>query len=206
MKKLTLLFAAIIFAFNTNAQIKADVFNAGTELTWLGLDFSQVHFIGSAAQWKDAGEVTNDQMRDKYFPAWNELFQKEPEKYDVAKATNRSSVKYALMVTEKANNSLKRDYFVDDANLYHSLDEAKVAALVKKYNFQGNKGMGLMFFVEGMSKGKEQSCAWATFVNMDTKEVLWTQRIVGKTGMAIGFRNYWANTFNNMLKDLKKKS
>ncbi len=205
MKKLILLFAAIIFAININAQTKADVFNSGTELTWLGLDFSQVNFIGSATQWKDAGEITSDQMRDKYFPAWNELFQKEPEKYDVAKATNRSSVKYALMVTEKANNSLKRDYFVDDANLYYTLDEAKVAALVKKYNFQGNKGLGLIFFVEGMSKGKEQSCAWATFVNMDTKEVLWTQRIVGKTGMAIGFRNYWANTFNNMLKDLKKK-
>jgi hypothetical protein len=38
------------------------------------------------------------------------------------------------------------------------------------------------------------------------KEVLWTQRVVGKTGMSIGFRNYWANPLNNMLKDLKKKS
>lgn len=206
MKKLIFLFAAALFAFNSNAQTKDDVFKSGVELTWLGLDFSQVHFIGSATQWKDAGEITNDQMRDKYFTAWNELFQKEPDKYDVAKATNRGSVKYALDVTEKANNTLKRDYFVDDANMYHTLDEAKVAALVKKYNFQGNKGLGLMFFVEGMSKGKEQACAWATFVNMDKKEVLWTQRVVGKTGMAIGFRNYWANPFNNMLKDLKKKS
>jgi hypothetical protein len=170
MKKLIFLFAAIVFAFNINAQTKADIFSPGVELTWLGLDFSQVNFIGSATQWKDAGEITNDQMRDKYFPAWNELFQKEPEKYDVAKATNRSSVKYAINVTERANNSLKRDYFVDDANLYYTLDEAKVATLVKKYDFQGNKGLGLMFFVEGMSKGKEQACGWATFVNMDRKK------------------------------------
>jgi hypothetical protein len=206
MKKLIFLFAAIVLAFNVNAQTKEDVFKPGVELTWLGLDFSQVNFIGSATQWKDAGEITNDQMRDKYFPAWNELFQKEPEKYDVVKATNRSSVKYALQVTEKANNALKRNYFADDANLYYSLDEAKVASLVKKYDFQGNKGLGLIFFVEGMSKGKEQACAWATFVNMDKKEVLWTQRIIGKTSMSIGFRNYWASSFNNMLKDLKKKS
>jgi hypothetical protein len=206
MKKLVSFFAILMLVFNTNAQTKADVFNGSTELTWLGLDFSQVHFIGSATQFKDAGEITNDQMRDKYFPAWNELFQKEPEKYDVAKATNRPGVKYALEVTEKANNSLKREFFYDDANLYFSLDEAKVKDLVKKYNFQGHKGLGLIFFVEGMSKGKEQSCAWATFVNMDTKEVLWTQRIVGKTGMSIGFRNYWATSFNSMLKDLRKKS
>jgi hypothetical protein len=205
MKKLILLFTAAVFAFNTNAQTKADIFNSSTELTWLGLDFSQVHFIGSATQWKDAGEITNDQMRDKYFPGWNALFEKEPKKFDVAKATNRSSVKYASDVTEKANNTLKRDYFVDDANMYHTLDEAKVNALVKKYNFQGNKGLGLLFFVEGMSKGKEEACAWATFVNMVTKEVLWTQRIDGKTGMSIGFRNYWANPFANMLKDLGKK-
>lgn len=205
MKKLILLLAAAVFTWNVNAQTKADIFSSSTPLTWLGLDFSQVHFIGSATQWKDAGEITPDQMRDKYFPAWNELFEKEPKKYDVAKATNRSDVKYATDVTDKANNSLKRDYFVDDANMYYTLDETKVAALVKKYDFQGNKGLGLIFFVEGMSKGKEQACAWATFVNMDKKEVLWTQRVVGKTGMSIGFRNYWANPFANMLKDLGKK-
>lgn len=205
MKKLIFLFAAIAIACNVHAQTKADVFSSGVELTWLGLDFSQVHFIGSATQWKDAGEITNDQMRDKYFPGWNELFVKEAKKYDVAKATNRSSVNYALEVTEKANNTLKRDYFYDDANTYHTIDEMKVAALVKKYNFQGKKGLGLIFFVEGMSKGKEEACAWATFVNMDKKEVLWTQRVVGKTGMSIGFRNYWATPFSNMLKDLGKK-
>lgn len=205
MKKLIVLFAAILFAFNTNAQTKADVFNSSVELAWLGLDFSQVHFIGAATQWKDAGEITDDQMRDKYFVGWNELFVKEPKKYDVAKATGRSTVNYGIDVTEKANNTLKRTYFYDDANLYFSLDEMKVATLVKKYNFQGKKGLGLIFFVEGMSKGREEACAWATFVNMDKKEVLWTQRVTGKAGMSIGFRNYWANPFSNMLKDLAKK-
>lgn len=205
MKKFIFLFAAILVAIGSNAQTKADVFNSSVELTWLGLDFSQVHFIGAATQWKDAGEITDDQMRDKYFPAWNELIMKEPKKFDVAKATNRSSVTYALEVTEKANNALKREYFYDDANTYHTLDEMKVAALVKKYDLQGKKGLGLIFFVEGMSKGKEEACAWATFVNMEKKEVLWTQRVVGKTSMSIGFRNYWASSFNNMFKDLGKK-
>ena len=65
MKKLTLLIAAIVFAFNVNAQTKEDITNGNTELTWLGLDFSQVHFIGAATQWKDAGEISDDEMRDK---------------------------------------------------------------------------------------------------------------------------------------------
>lgn len=205
MKKLTLLIAAIVFAFNVNAQTKEDITNGNTELTWLGLDFSQVHFIGAATQWKDAGEISDDEMRDKYIVGWNQLFVKEPKKFDVAKATHRSEVKFNLDVTEKANNTLRKSYFYDDGNLYHTLDEAKVKDLVKKYNFQGNKGLGLLFFVEGMSKGKEEACAWATFVNMEKKEVLWTQRVVGKAGMSIGFRNYWANPFSNMLKDLDKK-
>lgn len=205
MKKLLFILATAFFALHTNAQTQADVFNADKELTWLGLDFSQVHFIGPATQWKDAGEITPEEMRDKYFVSWNQLFVNEPKKFDVAKATGRTSVKYNTDVTEKANNKLNRDYFVSDANQYHTLDEAKVKALVKKYNFQGAKGLGLLYFVEGMSKGKEEACAWATFVNMDTKDVLWTQRIAGKAGMSIGFRNYWANPFANMTKDLGKK-
>lgn len=203
MKKLILLFSVLLAAFSLNAQ--TNVNDGSVELTWLGLDFSQLHFIGAATQFKDAGDITDDQMRDKYFIAWNELIMKEPKKFDVAKATHRTEVKYNLDVTEKANNSLKRTYFYDDGNTYHTLDEAKVKDLVKKYNFQGAKGLGLIIFVEGMSKGKEESCGWATFVNMDKKEVLWTQRVAGKAGMSIGFRNYWANTFNNMLKDLDKK-
>ncbi len=202
MKRLILSIIAVTFCAFTWAQSKEDVFNSGTEVTWLGLDFTQLKFIGDAAQWKDAGEITNNGMRDKYFPGWNDLFVKEQKKYDVAKAIDRGEVKYALSVTEKANNSLKKpDFFTDDANAYSHLSEQKIEGLVKKYDFQGNKGIGLLFFVESMSKGKEEAAMWVTFVDMNKKSVLFTKRLTEKSG-GFGFRNYWAKTFYNALKEM----
>lgn len=201
MKKLLVL-AAVLLSFTVFAQSKADVFNDNTPITWLGLDFSQLKFIGDASQWQDAGEITNSQMRDKYFPSWNNLFIAEKDKYKVADAVRRTEVAYAIEITEKANNSLKGNFFESDGNKYQLLDEQKVTALVKKYDFKGNIGIGMMFFVEGMSKGREHGSMWVTFVDMKSKTVLLTKRVEGKAG-GFGFRNYWAKTFVNALKTIK---
>lgn len=202
MKNLFVLALATLLSINVLAQKKEDVFNADVPVTWLGLDFSQLKFIGDATQWQDAGEITNSQMRDKYFPSWNSLFVTEKDRYKVADAIRRTEVKYAIDVTEKANNSLKGNFFESDANKFQLLDEQKVASLVKKYDFKGNSGVGMMFFVEGMSKGRETASMWVTFVDMKSKTVLFTQRVESKAG-GFGFRNYWANTFRTALKEIK---
>jgi len=36
--------------------------------------FSQAKFIGPASQFKDAGEITKEEFRDKYTVSWNQLF------------------------------------------------------------------------------------------------------------------------------------
>lgn len=202
MKKLTSLFVALLITIATQAQLtKADIFGS-EEITWLGLDFSQVHFIGEAAQWQDVGDINNDELRDKYFVAWNDLFINEQSKYDVAGAVGRSEVSYATEVTEKSNNKLTRDFFSSNGNDYQLLDEQKVQKLVSKYNFQGKSGIGMMFFVEGMSKGKAEASMWVTFVDMKAKKVLLTKRMEEKA-RGFGFRNYWAKTFYLALKDMK---
>lgn len=202
MKQLLSLFAALLIGFAAQAQLtKADIFTS-KDITWLGLDFSQVYFIGDAAQWKDAGEVTNDQLRDRYFVGWNDLFVNEQKKYDVAGAVSRKDVSYATEITERSNNKLKRDFFSDDANNYQLLSEDKIKKLVSKYNFQGKTGIGLIFFVEGMNKGKAEASIWVTFVDMQDKKVLLTQRMEEKAG-GFGFRNYWAKSFYMVLKDMK---
>ena len=69
MKRASWLLAISMVLFNVNvilAQTKADIFNGSTEITWLGIDFTQAKFIGSAFQFKDAGEITNGEFRDKY--------------------------------------------------------------------------------------------------------------------------------------------
>ena len=201
------LFSALLIAGITSgasAQTKENIFDGSTEITWLGLDFTQAKYIGSAMQFKDAGEITNAQFRDKYAPGWNQLFLNEPKKFEVAAAVHRSEVKYALDVTEKANNGIKKDFFTEDGNEYKKLDEAKIESLVKKYDYQGKTGIGMLFFVDGMSKGKEEAGAWVTFVDMKSKKMLLTTYITGKSG-GFGFRNYWAKAFNEILKEFKSQ-
>lgn len=189
--------------FSTLAQTKDDIFGGSAEITFLGIDFTQTTFIGTAAQFKDAGEISSSEFRDKYVPGWNQLFINEQKKYDVAKAVKRSEVTYAMNVTEKTNNAIKKDFFSDDPNDFKKLDEQKIANLVKDYDFQGKSGIGLIFFIDGMSKAKDEASGWVTFVDMKSKKVLLTEYKTGKAG-GFGFKNYWAKSFLNILKSTEK--
>src|ERR1700754_1219542 len=197
VQKLGWLLAFLFVCVNTrSASAQTD------DITWLGLDLSQAKFIGPASQYKDAGEITNDEFRDKYTVAWNELFISEPKKFNVAEMVHRPSVKYALEVTAKANGNIKKEFFGASPNDFRTLDEKKIGDLVSKYDFQGKTGSGVLFFVEGMSKGDAQAGAWVTLVDMKTKKVLLTTFKIGKAG-GFGFRNYWAKSWANILKEAK---
>jgi len=207
----------ILFAVNAqvlSAQSRADVFNPNVPLTLLGLDYSQTKYIGAhentsvgfsaftVVRKEDNGLVTDDQFRDEFTVAWNELFLDEPKKYNVAKATNRSEVNYALDVAEKANKTLKKEFFGDDPSVFKTIDESTITSLVKNYDFGKNKGLGLIFFVEGMSRGLEKEGVWVTFVDMNTKTVLLTKYVTEKPGGG-GFRNYWAKPIFMILKNME---
>lgn len=196
---LLMLSVSVLYA-QKSAPSSGDIIKSDKPITWLGLDFTLARFIGSATQFKDAGEITNDALRDKYIPAWNELFINEPKKYDVAKYVHRESVSFALDVTTKSNYAVSSQFFSDNPGDYTHLTEADISKAVKKYNFMNNKGIGLVFFVEGMSKGKEEASAWITFVDMGTRTVLQTRRVTGKAA-GFGFRNFWAKAFLNILKE-----
>jgi hypothetical protein len=199
MKTICTSILLLLCTYAAIAQKNTDVIATDKPITWLGLDFTMARFIGEATQFKEAGEITTSDMKDKYFPGWNNLFINEEKKYNVAKYVNRESVSHAPEVTEAANNKVTKAFFSDSPDDYSRLSEADITGAVKKYNFKGRKGVGLLFFVEGMSKGKAKASAWVTFVDMGTKAVLETRRVTGDAG-GIGFRNYWAKAFLDILK------
>ena len=40
---------------------------------------------------------------------------------------------------------------------------------------------------------------------MGSRKLLMTERMEGKTGMAFGFRNFWANPIRHIIEDIEKK-
>jgi hypothetical protein len=189
------------------AQTKDDILNENADITFLGLDFSQTKFIGDAANFGDAGEVTNNDFRDKYIPGWAALYIDEQKKYDISKLLDyKKDIPYDLDITAKANESLgKKDFFSSNLDDYKKLTEDNINGIVKKYNFQGKKGVGMIVFVEGMSKGKKEAGGWVTFVDMGSKKVLLTVYETGKAE-GFGFKNYWAKAFYNIVKEAKIKN
>lgn len=208
-KWLAALFFISVSAQTLSAQSKkADIFDEKVPITWLGVDYSQTKFIGSATKGvtSNNGTVSNDEFRDVFILQWNYLFIDEMKKYDVAKAVHRASVKYAIDPVMKANKALTaKDFFSNNPSDFKTINEATIADAVKKYDFQNNEGIGMMFFVEGMDKGIASEGIWVTFVDMKTKTVLLTSYQTGKPG-GFGFRNYWAKPLFTVLKemDLKK--
>ena len=197
--KLSLLILLLTaFIKPSSAQTKAEIFDKKTRITWLGLDFSQMKFIGSEAAYK--GEVINSEFVGKYIPAWTNFFIIEPRKYNPAQAVHRDSVHFAMKVTENVNNALTKNFFDTNANDFKVLTEKDIDALVKNYDFLGNKGIGMLLIVEGMDKSRKQAGAWVTFVNMDNKTVLYTTFCLGDS-FGFGFKNYWAHPWYKILKD-----
>jgi hypothetical protein len=191
MKRFITLFGLLFLSFTVvSAQ---DVFDHKEPVTWLGLDFSSLKLI------KTDEVITNGELQTKYFPGWNDLILNEPKKYDIAKATGRSSVENYIDAVTAINEKAKADFITTDINAFQHLDNAKVTQMVKKYNLKGKSGIGLVFIVEAMDKTRKEASVWVTFIDMSTKEVLLSQPVTGESG-GFGFRNYWAASFNKILK------
>lgn len=195
----------LVLSSDVKAQFsKADLFKASNTITWIGIDYTEVKFIGPATGWGDEGTKSPTEMRDKYFPAWNELIIGEPKAFKLAEAVSRTELNSAIEITAAANAKMdKKEIFSENIGDFQLLKEGDVQNMIKKYDFKGKEGIGFMMVAEGMSKGREEASYWVTFVDMKTKNVLLTKRVLGKAA-GFGFRNYWAGTVKSVLKSMKK--
>ncbi|MEJ7587132.1 MAG: hypothetical protein WKI04_06190 [Ferruginibacter sp.] len=179
------------------AQNLKDVFNSSeTPVFYLGVDFTQARLI-------DASEDAAD-IRDRSFPAINQVVVNEPKKYDLAAAFHKSAIDHDLAIVAKRNAGIN---FIDIKSTntadYDRLSEDDIKKIVRNYNFGGKKGVGLLFIMDGMSKSRKGAGVWVTFIDMGARKVLLTERMQGKP-MGFGFRNYWAGALKDVIEDIEK--
>jgi len=198
--KIALLIVGILACSTSNGQTKSDIFsNSKTPITWLGIDFSKAIYIG------DPGTVSPDEMKG-LFTKINMLIISEPDKYDIKKYFNKSTVEINITYTEENNKSIESDKLYSlNSKDYQKNNGSIVKTVVDKYKFEDSeKGIGLIFIVDGMNKMIEEASMWVTFVNMETKEIVFTERLTG-TAEGFGFRNHWAGAVYDVMKKVKKK-
>jgi hypothetical protein len=197
--KLLFILFIMVSAVIAHAQEMQDIFDRKTKITWLGLDFTGAKFIGDRERFGSTSDVQH------LIAGWNDLMLKEKEKYDVAAAIDKIKTEDAIEVTKEYNASLDiTEIFSSEMKDHFHLKPDDIVAIVSDYDFKGNSGIGVMFNVESFSKLNEEAAIWVTFINMDTKEVFFSERVTSDPG-GFGMRNYWGGAVYGMLKKMEKK-
>ena len=177
------------------SQTAKEAFSGGP-ITYLGIDFTQARLIN------DAGASGTD-LKEKHFPGINQVVVNEPKKYDLEKAL-KTTVTSDISVTEKANATIDADKIKSSSSADESrLTAADIQNTVNQYDLAGKKGVGLVFVIEGLNKAGAKGSMYVTFIDMATKKVLFTERMVGKAG-GFGYRNYWAKSVYEVIEDIQK--
>ncbi len=180
-------------------QSKRDVFNPGTQITWLGVDFSQAKFIGDRERLGSHSDVL------RLMESINHLVINEPDKYNIAKAIGRDRIEKNIEVTLDHNASLDpAELLSNDSRDYSRLRESDIDAIITSYDFSGLSGIGMMFNVEAFSKLDESASVWVTFIDLGSGKVLITQNLKGKP-KGFGLRNFWGGSLYNIIEAIRKK-
>jgi hypothetical protein len=181
-------------------QSLKEVFNnSETPLLYLGVDFTKAKIIDDAA----ANEID---IRDRQFAAINDVIINEPKRYDISGAFNKSNIEHDLGLVGKRNLKINAEAIKStNTSDFGRLKESDITSLVKGFDFEKHKGIGVLFVMEGMSKTRKAASVWVTFIDMKSKKVLMTERLEPKVAGGFSFRNYWASSIRTLLETIDKK-
>ncbi len=189
----------LLSLITAHAQTRSDVFKKDVEVTWLGLDFTKAKFLG------DRERLGSESDIHRLIDSWNSLILIESNKYDIAKAIDRAKVTNATEIVNANNAELDVLAMYSDAQRdYLRLKPTDIEEIVAGYDFGNVSGIALMFVVESFSKLNMEASIWVTFINTNTKEVLFTEHMMAAP-KGFGMRNFWAGAIYGILEKMNKK-
>jgi hypothetical protein len=167
------------------------------EWAWLGLDFSQVKLVGAE------GFSDLPQIKDYYFDQWNLLMYTENSKYNIPNNMGLRSINHYPNFFEQINSTTPLEGLVVNNEVYLSLSE--IEEIVANYSFdEVSEEVALVLIVESLNKRDLYGAFWTTVINTKTNELIFAERMLGKP-KGFGFRNYWAGSIYNVIKQYRKK-
>jgi hypothetical protein len=193
---------------------------AAPELVWLGLDFSRIRIFTperfddpeERVFWDPGGGLKDTVTRFKTpKDAWDQLigdwnYMAANEYVDDLEVALQREITVDLP-TPAGQTQRKGDVFFesvyDAKNTPVELNQAVIQDMVKKYKVKAKKGMAIVFIMDRFSHPDKEACAWPTFIDLDKKTVVSTERICEKPGGS-GYRNYWLNVIPAIIKDMTK--
>lgn len=195
--KNTLLYTSIsvlFFSSGINAQDVRKILTAH-EIVWCGIDFTLMKCIGSE------GFTNPAAIAAEYPGKWNDLVIVEPKKFDVSKACGGKSVIFETDVVQQRNQSVDSNGLVTEEN--YKISHVELEKTISEYPDIDRGDIGFTLVVESLNKNQERGFMYAVYFDTSTKEIIWSKYYDGQTG-GFGFRNHWATTFSEVLKQCAK--
>lgn len=203
MKKLSLIALALTLSISSYSQEIQDLFKKSeTPIYWLGIDFSNVKIIGDFNQFAEWGSLSTREIRNEYFPDWNDLMYKEEKKYDVAGMVRKSDVIFHTDPVYAANKVAALEEMETRTEPQYTLEN--IQSIVSKYKYE-KEGLGMMLVAESLNKFKATAKYHFVVINMKTNEILLHQQFTTEPG-GFGIRNYWAKSIYTTIKTIKESS
>jgi hypothetical protein len=165
---------------------------AAQEIVWLGVDFTHAKLIGPSG-FTDIYSIIHTQ-----FASMNDLFVREQQKFNFPKFLSKTA-RYNLQKVFERNTKISPDGLILVYDTPNRIDGTVVQQIIDECQFPQENAIGLMFIVESLDKIKSTSFAWVTFIDLNTGKGIITSKFAGQAG-GFGFRNYWANSFFDILK------
>ncbi len=189
----TALVIASFFIWNLALSQGVQQVAQADELTYFGLDCTELVVIGESA--------TGEDIVNKYFVSWNGVVINEEKKYDFGKAFKKKQVNKDIAYVSKQN--AQRNPADVIAYESKSISEDELVRHIKSYDVEGS-GVGLVFVLENFNKIEEQGTMWVTFFDIESKQVLMAKHMSAKPG-GFGMRNFWVRTVYDVLQDSRKQ-
>jgi len=184
-----------LFLFPSFALMAQNEIKSAPQIHWLGLDFTKAKMIGNEG-FNDPEIIANQFIAY----GWNDLVFDEYDKYNVKDFLRGKKIEKHAEYMDQYNSTVTADGLVitDD----YQLTEQDVKDAVEKYQNLEAGEIYMSMIIESFNKPKEEGSIWITFFN-GNNEVLYTKKMIAEPG-GFGFRNYWARSVYNALKDFEK--
>lgn len=178
---------------NNNVSLKEICLSSG--LVFGGIDYGLGKMIGQ--DFNDPNNIVH-----YMFGAWNDLFYKEANKYDVFKAL-KTSGNVDLSIVEKSNQSVDPNSI--RTNIIPVISRSEIQKHVENYSFINKEGYAIVFIHEFYCKPYQNASYWVVVIEKSTNLVVWAKpiKVIAKGGF--GFKNYWATTILNLILEIKKR-
>lgn len=164
------------------------------ELVWLGIDFTKVRLVGPAG-FSDVNSIIRVQIH-----SMNDLWVKEPHKYNFPKFTGKTA-RTRLDLVYQHNMQIPIDGLILVQDTPGRINEGVVQEVVNECKFPQDNLIGMMFVAESLDKNQAAAFVWVTFVDLNNGKVILASKYAGRAG-GIGFRNYWANAFFDVFRQM----